>query len=183
MTQKGSIFMEKTYTSCRMDYPVFYYTHYEVHETASDLAVTYHFEIPGLSSFAPTWCFPKKAEDCTCWSEDPTLLRTIFSLGMVELVSYWKIACPPKVVVQAGIINETQISWWKKLYYQGLGEFFYTNDIEADPDTFMELVCEPSADIQKIANVFTAKAEKNVADPTASDCGCLIPVGGGKDSA
>ena len=77
--------MEKTYTSCRKDYPVFYYTHYEVHETASDLAVTYHFEIPGLSSFAPTWCFPKKAEDCTCWSEDPTLLRTIFSLGMVEL--------------------------------------------------------------------------------------------------
>ena len=55
--------MEKTYTSCRKDYPVFYYTHYEVHETASDLAVTYHFEIPGLSSFAPTWCFPKKAED------------------------------------------------------------------------------------------------------------------------
>ena len=46
MTQKGSIFMEKTYTSCRKDYPVFYYTHYEVHETASDLAVTYHFEIP-----------------------------------------------------------------------------------------------------------------------------------------
>lgn len=102
---------------------------------------------------------------------------------MVELVSYWKIACPPKVVVQAGIINETQISWWKKLYYQGLGEFFYTNGIEADPDTFMDLVCEPSADIQKIANVFTAKAEKNVADPVASDCGCLIPVGGGKDSA
>ena len=105
--------MEKTYTSCRKDYPVFYYTHYEVHETASDLAVTYHFEIPGLSSFAPTWCFPKKAEDCTCWSEDPTLLRTIFSLGMVELVSYWKIACPPKVVVQAGIINETQIWDWE----------------------------------------------------------------------
>ena len=183
MTQKGSIFMEKTYTSCRKDYPVFYYTNYEIHETASDLAVTYHFEIPGLSSFAPIWCFPKKAEDCTCWSEDPTLLRTIFSLGMVELVSYWKIACPPKVVVQAGIINETQISWWKKLYYQGLGEFFYTNGIEAYPDTFMDLVCEPSADIQKIANVFTAKAEKNVADPAASDCGCLIPVGGGKDSA
>ena len=79
MTQKGSIFMEKTYTSCRKDYPVFYYTNYEIHETASDLAVTYHFEIPGLSSFAPTWCFPKKAEDCTCWSEDPTLLCTIFS--------------------------------------------------------------------------------------------------------
>lgn len=60
MTQKGSIFMEKTYTSCRKDYPVFYYTHYEVHETASDLAVTYHFEIPGLSSFAPTCASRKK---------------------------------------------------------------------------------------------------------------------------
>ena len=175
--------MEKTYTSCRKDYPVFYYTHYEVHETASDLAVTYHFEIPGLSSFAPTWCFPKKAEDCISWSEDPTLLRTIFSLGMVELVSYWKIACPPKVVVQAGIINETQISWWKKLYYQGLGEFFYTNGIEADPDTFMDLLCEPSEDTARISDVFSFTGSALATDPAASDCGCLIPVGGGKDSA
>ena len=69
---------------------------------------------------------------------------------MVELVSYWKIACPPKVVVQAGIINDAQISWWKKLYYQGLGEFFYTNGIEADHVTFMDLVCEPSDDTARI---------------------------------
>lgn len=175
--------MEKTYSSCRKEYPVFNYTNYEVHETASDLAVTYYFEIPGLSSFAPTWCFPKKTGDTANWSDDPILLRAIFSLGMVELISYWKIACPPKVVVKAGLIHESQISWWKKLYYQGLGEFFYTNGIEADPDTFMDLVCEPSEEKQKIAEIFHAQTTKASEDPSISDRGLLIPVGGGKDSA
>ena len=66
----------------------------------------------------------------------------IFSLGMVELVSYWKIACPPTVAVEAGWLNQDQIDWWKDLYFNGLGEFFYVNGIkEADPNHFMDIRC------------------------------------------
>ena len=55
------------------------------------------------------------------------------SLGMVELVSYWKITCSPQVVIEAGSLSEEQILWWKDLYFNGLGEFFYVNKItEAD---------------------------------------------------
>ena len=48
---------------------------------------------------------------------------------MVELVSYWKITCSPEVIVEAGVLNDRQILWWKDLYFNGLGEFFYVNDI------------------------------------------------------
>lgn len=69
----------------------------------------------------------------------------IFSLGMVELVSYWKITCSPEVIVEAGVLNDRQILWWKDLYFNGLGEFFYVNDIsEANAQDFMEIHCRPS---------------------------------------
>lgn len=160
----------KTYESCRNTYPVFYYKSYEVQDAGSELRITYHFEVPGLSSFAPTWRFPKKDAGSCSVSENRTLQEMIFSLGMVELISYWKIACPPKVIVSAGTLSEAQIRWWKDLYYLGLGEFFYTNGIDADPDTFMDLVSD-------------AESCSGKALPCPASEGCLIPIGGGKDSA
>ena len=41
--------------------------------------------------------------------EDPLMEKMIFSLGMVELVSYWKITCSPQVVIEAGSLSEEQI--------------------------------------------------------------------------
>ena len=49
----------------------------------------------------------------------------IFSLGMVELVSYLEdTPALHKVVIEAGSLSEEQILWWKDLYFNGLGEFF-----------------------------------------------------------
>lgn len=160
----------KTYESCRDTYPVFYYKNYSVSDTETELQVTYHFEVPGLSEFAPTWRFPKKTSASLRVEENRTLQAMLFGLGMVELVSYWKIACPPRVVVSAGPLNEAQVLWWKELYYLGLGEFFYTNGIEADRESFMELICDGT----------DFSGEKK---PCPAQEGCLIPIGGGKDSA
>jgi len=30
----------------------------------------------------------------------------LFHIGMVELISYWKSACPKKVIIKAGYLNE-----------------------------------------------------------------------------
>lgn len=65
--------------------------------------------------------------------------RMLFSLGMVELISYWKCACPPRVVVECGGLDEADNAFWKRLYFNGLGEFFFRNGIEADYDTFLTL--------------------------------------------
>ena len=112
------------------------------------------------------------------WNEDPLMKKMIFSLGMVELVSYWKITCSPQVVIEAGALNKDQILWWKDLYFNGLGEFFYVNKItEADPEGFMEMVCALGEEVKESHDY----AKKQ--DTTGSEKGVLVPVGGGKDSA
>ena len=87
---------------------------------------------------------------------------------MIELISYWKLACPKKVYITPFRLSEEQIKWWKKLYFNGLGEFFYLNGIKENVDDFMEIVCESDISLNKI-NI-------PLSDAT------LVPVGGGKDS-
>ena len=129
------------YLKFREEYPRFFYRGYDIEETLNELKITYTFEIEGLSAFTPTWTFPKNGNPEVKWMEDPLMEKMIFSLGMVELVSYWKITCSPQVVIEAGSLSEEQILWWKDLYFNGLGEFFYVNKItEADPEGYMEIV-------------------------------------------
>jgi len=102
--------------------------------------------------------------------EDSTLRELVFNLGMVELISYWKSACPPIVEVRCGNLDDWQIAWWKKLYRNGLGEFFYVNNITPTDDFMTVIPVEKklSTKIPKMVDNFFS--------------GCLIPVGGGKDS-
>lgn len=156
--------MEK-YLKLREKYSEFLYKGYDIEKNGEETKVTYHFEIPGLSEFDPYWIFPGNVEK----TDDFLLDNMVFSLGMVELISYWKIACPPKVRVLCGGLDSDGGEWWKKLYFNGLGEFFYVNSINADFESFMELTFEG--------------AEKSRGDGTGPESGVLIPVGGGKDSA
>lgn len=166
------------YLKFRKEYPRFFYRGYSTEETLNELKIIYTFEIEGLSEFTPTWTFPKNGNTQVKWNEDPLMKKMIFSLGMVELVSYWKITCSPQVVIEAGALNEDQILWWKDLYFNGLGEFFYVNKItEADPEGFMEMVCALGEEVKEPHGY----AKKQ--DTTGSEKGVLVPVGGGKDSA
>lgn len=155
----------KTYSSLRVEHPTFFYNSYEVLKENDTIRVTYHFEIENLASFAPSWVFPLGKEDID--TNDENFNTMVFSLGLAELVSYWKITCSPEVVIKCGALSPVQINWWKKLYYHGLGEFFYLNGINPD-ESFMRI---------------TAPMPKS--SPNASQrylSGNLIPVGGGKDS-
>ena len=166
--------MEK-YQSLRREYPRFYYKSYVLWEDEKEVRLTYHFEIQGLSSFAPSWRFPKALGDKARWRDDVLFQKMAFSLGMVELVSYWKITCSPHVIVEAGGLNGEQIHWWKDLYFNGLGEFFYVNGIrEAEPDDFMDITCQANEDSAVLSfDPRTFSSSEKV----------LVPIGGGKDSA
>lgn len=137
---------------------------YESYEVNNDSFV-FHFKM-GEYSFSPKWSF---SPDLIKNAKNKKLLDyAVFSLGMSELVSYWKCACPPTVKINCGALSHEQIKWWKKLYFNGLGEFFYRNEISADAESFMNII--PCSD-----NV--PEFEDN-----NSGEGFLIPVGGGKDS-
>ena len=172
----------KQYLSLREQYPRFAYRGYEIEENDSCLKITYRFETLGLSEFAPVWVFPKAEGDCRRWSEDRLMQDMIFSLGMVELISYWKIACPPTVTVEAGRLNQDQIDWWKDLYFNGLGEFFYVNGIkEADPNHFMDIQCAGQLKAP-CTDQYKERHEECGVETVGKGNGVLVPIGGGKDS-
>ncbi|MCL2638935.1 MAG: hypothetical protein FWD48_11280 [Oscillospiraceae bacterium] len=124
----------------------------------SEGKITFHFSIDEFH-FKPVWSFSVPLNGANI-----DLLA--FNLGMAELVSYWKCACPPIVEVRCGALDNRQIEWWKKLYRNGLGEFFYINDIQPDDD-FMQIYATGSE--------LPAPEKRELA-------GNLIPIGGGKDS-
>ena len=157
------------YILFREKYPVFYYRSFDIEVTQKEIRLTFHFSVPGLADFAPQWTLPKP-ENPVCDINGGIFRRLVFSLGLVELISYWKIACPPKVMIECGKIGKEQVMWWKQQYLSGLGEFFYRNEIPVSFDDFMEIESE--------GEDFTeACTGENL--PLH---GCLIPVGGGKDS-
>lgn len=152
----------------RAENPVFTYKSYNINETENSVEISYSFSIDGLAEFTPSWVFPKPADISV--RDDLTFERLAFSLGMAETISYWKAACSPEMRVECGELSDEQIKWWKKLWFAGLSEFFYVNGISADKDSFVNVI--PTG---KFRSVSAAKRP----EPT----GCLVPVGGGKDSA
>lgn len=155
----------KTYDSLRVAHPNFYYKNYEIQQKNNEIHVTYHFEIENLAEFSPSWTFP--VVENFDFSTDENFKTMVFNLGMAELVSYWKITCSPFVFIECGSLFPDQINWWKKLYYHGLGEFFYLNSIKPD-FSFMSIRAMLPA--------------KNISPSQRYLSGNLIPVGGGKDS-
>ena len=155
------------YSELREIHRCFYFHDYQISETTDELHIVFDFEIEGLSHFNPDFTL-SKPEGAPVLSELRVFREAAFSLGLIELVSYWKITCPPLTVIECGSLDEKQISWWKKLYFNGLGDFFCRNNIEADPERFME--------IRTLGEMTDGREDKRVYK------GNLIPVGGGKDS-
>ncbi|MCI9293253.1 MAG: hypothetical protein HFF01_07795 [Erysipelotrichaceae bacterium] len=158
----------KSFEVLREKYPLFRYNAYHMEESEQEWCFWYDFEIVGLDTFHPKWSIDKtKIKHLNV--HDEVVQKLIFSIGMVELSSYWKLTCSPCVEIYAAALNDEQIAWWKKQYYLGLGEFFYTNGIHVEMDAFMH--------IKTPGNSFSnIKGNRELH-------GCLIPIGGGKDSA
>lgn len=152
------------YDELREKHRSFIYHSYEFSEQDGSTLLRFHFSIDEYH-FYPQWTFP---EPLSALDFDRELAdRTAFSLGMAELVSYWKCACPPTVEVCCGGLSAQQKLWWKKLYFNGLGEFFYRNGIKPDFSTFMTIEAPEAAPLTARDNRLS---------------GFMVPVGGGKDS-
>lgn len=160
---------QDTFLQLRSRYPVFTYERYTIERADTKIKLTFHFSIDGLCSFAPSTEIETANLSVLNDPESETAQAIVFALGMTELISYWKAACPPTVAVRCGYLSEWDKRWWKRLYFRGLSEFFYRNGIDTNQDDFMEIICDPNP----------------TPSPTAEfHCNGLhiLPVGGGKDS-
>jgi hypothetical protein len=151
------------------EFPFLIYERFSWELEAGGLRASFHFNLANKHSFKPDLFIPRKGWKISDRELEKQLPSLLFHLGLIELISYWKAACPPRVILKAGSLDPRQVEWWKKLYFNGLGEFFYLNSIDPNPETFMEIISE--------GPVFP---KLDLAD---MDPGALIPVGGGKDSA
>ena len=96
------------------------------------------------------------------------LRNLIFNLGMIEILSYWKATCSPKIEILAGTLSGEQIKWWKDLILRGMGQFFFENKINFLGRDFLE--------IKSVGEKFKRF------DKALNENRILVPVGGGKDS-
>ena len=165
------------FISLRKQYKEFWYRGFSYEIEEGFYKVTYSYEIPGVSVFRTEWKFPDTGRQV-----DETILhRLLFELGMAEAISYWKVTCSPTLVVIGGSLTEWQMKWWRKLFYNGLGEFMYVNGIEVSEEELLNIRCVKLPAMMRISERFTKAFAGKLTD-SAAYSGCLVPVGGGKDS-
>lgn len=159
---------QNKYNSLREKYEFFRFQRYDYTLENDTFSATFYFSLDDKFFFTPSFTIGKN--NIYQWQRlnKNTLDSLVFNIGMIELISYWKLACPKKVYVNPHYLDENQINWWKKLYYNGLGEFFYLNGIKENLNDFMDIIADNDNVCEKI-NI-------SLSDKT------LVPVGGGKDS-
>lgn len=159
---------QQRFDALRRDYQTFTFMSQEVALEDGELSMTFHFSLDDRYFFHPTLRIP--ARPFYHWeSLSRQQLETLaFHIGMVELVSYWKLACPKQVMVKPFELKLCQKKWWRHLYYQGLGEFRYLNGIDCTEQDFLRIDSGTNREFSRI--------DASLSERT------LIPVGGGKDS-
>ena len=156
------------YNKFRKQFKRFTYESFDFKKTSECLEISYNFNLDNKYFFRPTLNIPIKSFMLDENMNEIKLKNILFHIGMIELISYWKAACPKEIVVKPYSLNEEQKEWWKRLYYNGLGEFFYLNSIQANPEDFVKIISESKDELSKI--------------PINTTDSALIPIGGGKDS-
>lgn len=119
----------------RQQHPRFIYDGFSVEQDGERLRASFSFLLEPDIRFEPAITI-KPIAGARFHLLDPRLVEHLFfHLGLVEMLSYWKAACSPEIVVRAGSLNPRQVAWWKDLLIHGMGEFFYVNRIDfRDPD-------------------------------------------------
>ena len=159
---------QRKFDTLREDFKTFTFMSQEVNLEDGALKLAFHFSLDNRYFFHPTMTIPSRP--FFHWGDIPrTQLESLaFHIGMVELVSYWKLACPKVVVVKPYNLLLCQKKWWRKLYYHGLGEFRYLNGIDCPENEFVKIESATDRDFSRVNLPLEEKA--------------IVPIGGGKDS-
>lgn len=155
------------FTQLRNQYQEFIYDSFQIEEDSDSFQVTYTYLIHELK-FMPKMVIHKKYITNQAIQRE-YLEYLFFQYGLFDLMNYYKLTCSPKIVIRAGYIDEKQVSFFKKVLYQGLGEYFYNNHITLSYQEFVTFQVD-------------SNKKYKIEDKNTLYSGNLIPIGGGKDS-
>jgi len=159
----------RDFNALRNEFSFFVYENFNFNFDDDALKITYQFNLSDKYWFRPTLTIPISGFRQNLMVSQEAIANMVFHIGMVELISYWKAACPPIVIIKPALLTNDALVWWKKLWFNGLGEFFYLNGIETNEDDFLSVKCQSAQTVLPFSFVGSEKV--------------MIPVGGGKDSA
>lgn len=151
----------------RQQYSEFIYDSYQVEETDKEFIVVYTYILNELV-FHPKITILKK--DITNKQLNKEYLNYLFfQYGLFDLMNYYKLTCSKQITIRPMYIDNNQIEFFKKVLYNGLGEYFYNNHIDLSYEEFVE---------------FNVESNNKYILPSFLEnySGNLIPIGGGKDS-
>ncbi len=160
---------DKPFIALRQKYLQFSYEKFSWEVLGNDLKLSFNFKIPEDLAFSP-WLIIKNIDPKRIKKiGKKTIDELVFNLGLMEAISYWKATCSPEILVKAGFLNDDQVRWWKDLIINGMGQYFYENQIDFRKKDFLKMKSIKKAKSFKPINL---KLKERY----------LIPVGGGKDS-
>ena len=148
----------------RDKYPIFRYKSYKYSFEKGNLKISFDFLIEPDIAFSPKIIIENVKEH----KDKQTLENLIFNLGMIEMVSYLKAACSQNIIIDCGYLDTKQKKFWRNLFLNGLGEFFYENKIDFREKDFFKFKTNKGENLK----VKKIKTEDKI----------LLPIGGGKDS-
>lgn len=149
----------------RKKHPLFKYENYQYAFKDGNLKISFTFSIEPKIIFTPKLTIKNVSKR----NIDKEILENlVFNLGMIELLSYYKATCSPKIIVTCGQLSSKQKNFFKNLYLKGLGEFFYQNKIDFTKKDFLQ--------IESISKNKLLKKKIKTSNKI------LLPIGGGKDS-
>ncbi len=152
----------------RLQYPEFIYDSFKIDRLADGFHVEYAY-ILGEHTFKPQVFIPI-SDIKNEWINNDFVDYLFFNFGVINAINYYKLTISPRMIIRAGKLDKDQKAFFKKLFYNGLGEFLYVNQLNIPYEEFLEIVSEEPGE----------KPEFRIGDDFH---GNLIPVGGGKDSA
>ena len=132
----------------RGKYPQFTYKNFDYRFENGQLKILFNFSLEGNSScgkpimFKPYLIIKGLEKSLFQKIEIYALKNLIFHLGLIEMLSYWKASCSPKIKITAGNLNKPQLKWWKDIIFKGMGEYFYKNKINFKKDNFLTIETE-----------------------------------------
>ncbi len=154
----------------RNKYPEFVFESFDYELGMTGLKATFVYTL-GEHTFKPTVEIPLANSEESDFDEE-FVKYLIFNFGIINAINYYKLTVAPKFIIKPGFLDETQKMFFKKLFFYGLGEFLYVNNLPFTFEDFMTIETAPSK---------TGEAPKFQVQ--GEFAGNLIPVGGGKDSA
>lgn len=194
----------------RSRHPRLTYQSFGHKKDGNDLLVEFVFELAGGVTFKPQLRWLGLGHQLEKL-ESQAGQKLLFHLGLIELISYWKAACPPEIVIEARELDTAQLEWWHQLLVRGLGEFWFVNQIDAFREAGFvtwrsgqnEFTSQAfndygkadwAADSNSLEAPLThphngadwrelAMSRLGIFELAKTDQSILVPVGGGKDSA